>query len=556
MQNIKNEGAVYTPDSLGLFMSKLLLNSSLKHKIPVKTILDPSVGNGALLLNANTVFPTAKLIGFDVNADSIESAKKALTLNNISDFSLERSNFLASQPNLFNHENVRTPVDAIIANPPYVRTQNLDSKMKSLVKNYNISGRIDLYQAFIVEMAQQLRDGGILCMITSNRYFTTKSGQNTREFLRDNFEFDELIDLGDTNLFDAAVLPAIFVGRKNKSADNAKINFKKIYKESNNTEKYFEKFDDIFQALQSLSEGKKTVVTFSGLSYKIEAGTMSLPNNTKEPWTLASLKDIRWANSLKDGNIRFSDVFNIHVGIKTTADKVYIRDDWSKQVNFSEKSLLHPLIGSKSISKWSTSKMKNHRTILYPYEVTDNHRRTIALDDYPLTKKYLELYKDKLAGRTYLRKSGRCWYEIWVPQNPVLMNKPKVVFPDISEKPKFSLDRNGYLVDGNCYWLSLKENYNTDYLYLAVIVANSSIIQKFHEIEFQNKLYSGKMRYLTQYVSNYPIPNIRTPEAQALIGLCKNIMQAKNPDVYFNKKSDEIDEIIETVLTHKSSLSY
>ena len=63
-------------------------------------------------------------------------------------------------------------------------------------------------------MARQLRPGGILGVITSNRFLTTKGGMATRRFLRLNFEILELVDLGDTKLFEAAVLPALVFARK------------------------------------------------------------------------------------------------------------------------------------------------------------------------------------------------------------------------------------------------------------------------------------------------------------------------------------------------------
>ena len=58
-------------------------------------------------------------------------------------------------------------------------------------------------------MTNALKKGGILGVITSNRYISTKSGSDIRKYLLDNYEIIEIIDLGDTKLFDAAVLPAI-----------------------------------------------------------------------------------------------------------------------------------------------------------------------------------------------------------------------------------------------------------------------------------------------------------------------------------------------------------
>ena len=82
-------------------------------------------------------------------------------------------------------------------------------------------------------MTESLKDNGILGVITSNRYLSTKSGESVRKFLSENYEILELIDLGDTKLFDAAVLPAIFIGKKKKNKSRLIANFIKIYEELN-----------------------------------------------------------------------------------------------------------------------------------------------------------------------------------------------------------------------------------------------------------------------------------------------------------------------------------
>lgn len=91
-------------------------------------------------------------------------------------------------------------------------------RAQALASQFGLSGRVDLYQAFLVAMARHLRPGGILGVITSNRFLTTKGGMATRRFLRLNFEILELVDLGDTKLFEAAVLPALIFARKRGEA--------------------------------------------------------------------------------------------------------------------------------------------------------------------------------------------------------------------------------------------------------------------------------------------------------------------------------------------------
>lgn len=547
MQNIKKEGVIYTPESLGLFMGKLLFDASEKYDVRIDSILDPSIGVGDLLFATIPFFPNVFFNGIDISPEAIKKSKYLFDSHNIKNYNFQTSNYLRHQIGLFSQEqnDNREPVDAIIANPPYVRTQNLNQQIERLSKIYNIPGKMDLYQAFIIEMTHQLRTGGILCMITSNRYLSIKSGESTRKFLRENFNIIKVIDLGDSKVFDAAILPAIFIGQKIENSENSKVDFQKIYEVEDKGSIFDNSYNNIFEALDLVNDGKEVAAVRDKKLYNIETGTMLLPEKKLEPWTLSSIKEIQWANNIKKDNINFSDVFDVHVGIKTTADKVFIRNDWDKFENSSEKKLLHPLIYSKNIKRWSTNNISLDRTILYPYELVNNKRKLIDLNMYPLTKEYLTQFYTKLDSRTYLKKAGRAWYEVWVPQNPSLMKKPKVVFPDISNKPKFSLDLKGYLVDGNCYWLSLKDGKPADYLYLAVIVSNSVLMQKFHDIEYQNKLYSGKRRYLTQYVSNYPIPNINNNSSKQLIALCKKIISSSEPDLYLSTVSSQIEQLVQ-----------
>ncbi len=107
--------------------------------------------------------------------------------------------------------------DAVIANPPYVRTQVLGAATsQTLARRFGLTGRVDLYHAFTKAMANVLKPGGILGLLTSNRFLTVKSGASLRRLLRIEFHLEAIYDLGDTRLFAAAVLPVIVVARKQR----------------------------------------------------------------------------------------------------------------------------------------------------------------------------------------------------------------------------------------------------------------------------------------------------------------------------------------------------
>ena len=76
----------------------------------------------------------------------------------------------------------------IIANPPYIRTQILGAdKAQEISNKMNLSGRIDIYYAFLLYMNSVLSEDGISGYITSNKFFTIKSGACVRDYMHRKF---------------------------------------------------------------------------------------------------------------------------------------------------------------------------------------------------------------------------------------------------------------------------------------------------------------------------------------------------------------------------------
>mgnify|MGYP001394847759 FL=1 len=258
---------------------------------------------------------------------------------------------------------------------------------------------------------------------------------------------------------------------------------------------------------------------------------------------MASDKDIKWSEQLeKNSKFIFEDLFQIKVGVKTTADKVFIKKDWKElpEEIRPESDLIKSLITSKSIKNWKINE-ENNLQVLYPHENKNEKRIAVNLEKYPRANNYLNQHYTTLSSRKYLSKANRKWYEIWVPHNPADWKKIKIVFPDISSSAQFSIDTKGNLVNGNCYWIIPKKEINNDWLYLAAGVANSEVMKRYHSIKFQNVLYSDKKRYLTQYVNNYLLPDIESNYSKKIIYYMKKITDSNYNGKYFLEIKNEID---------------
>ena len=170
--------------------------------------------------------PTKKITeievcGFETNVDALEFARNRLQqqfpkakvnfqLGIFFNYILERHNgtkqdflFESTEPDSY---------DFIIANPPYVRTPVIGAEQaQQLSKQFNLSGRVDLYYFFILGISKILKPQGTAGIIVSNRFMTTKSEASIRKTIIDSFNICHAWDLGDTKLFKAAVLPAVLL---------------------------------------------------------------------------------------------------------------------------------------------------------------------------------------------------------------------------------------------------------------------------------------------------------------------------------------------------------
>lgn len=545
----KTTGAHFTPPVLAKFLSKRIIQN-LKKDDEKLSLLDPACGDGELLskfveMNEKWGSNKLKVIGVEQNKDALTEAKRRL--EGLGEVMIQGDflKFIEARMNngLFDQNNIPSELeeknDIIIANPPYVRTQNMGAeKSQELAKVFDLGGKVDLYHAFLIAMTKQLKNGGVMGVITSNRFISTKSGKKIRKFLEENYKIIELIDLGDTKFFDAAVLPAIFIGRKNLEK-TGKGKFRKIYEIQDDKKAKTAQTTHNKSELLEASMGKYKV---NEKFFEVTIGELLIPEDKKDPWKLITEKERKWMKKIRNESFcRVEDVAKVRVGIKTTADAVFIRENWEDiDTPKPEEELLYPILNNDVVDKWLPKKKTLQKTkVLYTHKKVGGERKVIDLEKYPGAKKYLEKHRERLEGRQYVIDAGRNWYEIWVPQNPEAWKQEKLVCPDISSEPKFCLDRKNSVVNGDCYWITVKNGETLDWLYLIMAVANSKVMTKYHDLAFNNKLYSGRRRYLTQYVKKYPLPDIETDLGNQIVKTVKDIIRGNT------EKQKEVEKLIE-----------
>ena len=524
VSDIKANGVVYTPSIMADYLAREMVNTVMPNQYNKIRILDPAVGDGELIISLLSyiynIKPNAEVtvVGFETDSNTI-------------DFTVDRieSSYPLTHVEIYNSDFIETVIssrfllgyfDYIIANPPYVRTQILGAEKAQRISMFTgLSGRVDIYYAFIILAEQLLSEDGVAGFITSNKFMTVKAGKAVREHLENRVHLKQITDFGDTKIFNAAVLPCIIVF-SSKDYSNGKPHFTSIYQTNDFITN--ERFDNVFEAIDmsgifSLKDGR---------SFEFKQGELET-DNSGSPWRLVNKKSSDWLNQIESNTWKcFSDIGKIRVGIKTTADSVFIKEKWPEDDLTPE--LLMPLITHRNAGQ-IVSNNCSFWEVLYPHTMHNGKKVAVNLEMYPNSLCYLQKHREQLESREYVKKAGRNWFEIWVPQNPQSWKNRKIVFRDISEEPQFWLDDSGAVVNGDCYWIDVFSETTNDELMLALAVANSSFIEEYYDIKFNNKLYARKRRYMTQYVETFPIPNPSSDAAKNAISLVNEIIENNHP---------------------------
>ena len=138
-----------------------LLITHFKSEIADSRMIDVGTGSGIIALTLAAEFPKAEIVGADISEDALMLARENAERLSLAD----RVHFL--QSNLL--ESVRPQVDLIVANLPYVSTEDRDNLSREVLHDPEVAlfagARGDeLVRELIGQASSWLRPGGMLAM--------------------------------------------------------------------------------------------------------------------------------------------------------------------------------------------------------------------------------------------------------------------------------------------------------------------------------------------------------------------------------------------------------
>lgn len=474
----------------------------------------------AALFEPDSEILTNNLFGVDVNSESVEIAKLSLWIKTarrgkvldsldanlrVGDSLIEDSSY-AYRSHGFEWKTAFPEVfaeggfDVVLGNPPYVRMELIKPMKPWLEKRYEVvADRADLYAYFFERGITLLKPGGRLGYISSSTFFKTGSGAPLRNFLRSKATIETVIDFGDNQVFEGVTTyPAILTMRAGAPEKAHELQFWTI------DAMPADSFDDAFQ--DARGPYPQSLLDFG--EWQLEEPALTLLRR-KLRSTKKTVKEV-YGQSM--------------CGLKTGLNEAFVITSEKRRElierDASSASAIYPFRVGSDIQKWRLE--ESGKFVIYTPAGKCNPDSTPAIRDH------LESFRARLEKRAATQE----WFELQQAQDrySTAFLSGGLVYPDISQGPKFTIASAGSLYDMTAFMIPNGDRFLQAYL--------NSHVAWFQLLSIANPLRGGvwRLRLKAQYIEPLPIPTA-TPEQKEALGALAEAAQTAAEERYKRQQS-------------------
>ena len=407
---------------------------------------------------------------------------------------------------------VRDGFDIVIGNPPYVRHELFAAKKPALKVHFKefFASTADLYTYFYRKGLSELRKGGHLSFITSNKFMRVRYGKNTRELLAKNSTIRTLVDFGELPVFKASTDPVIVIAQNAPPQDDARL-ITAVVKNA----------EDIPRVGEFIRE--------QGVQFPISempSGAWSMESGEHSRRLLEKMRRVGTPLGKIVGGA-------IHYGVKTGCNSAFLIDDATRHWLITEDpksaEIIKPWLRGREIKKWCPVHPAKHG--LFIPRGTDIAR-------YPAARRHLAQFKSQLLRRAAPEPDQWFALQAEIPYHQAFA-EPKIVYPDIALAMRASYDESGVFSGNTTFIIPTKD--------LSILgFMHSKAFDWFARHTFQtlgDPWHGGRLRFFTQNMEQVPFPPMGKKDKAEISRRVKAILRSPSgPDVA--GLESEIDEIV------------
>lgn len=441
------KGFVPTPsETVDLMVGRLFLN---RRPATDALVLDPGCGHGEFIEGivrwcAKHRANVPRIVGIESNPKHVEIARARF--GKCSSVEIRGSDFLT--------DDQRGTYDFIVGNPPYVPITELSEREKQRYRERfeTATGRFDLYQLFFEQALKLLNPAGRLVFITPEKFLYVETAHTLRKILASK-NVEEVRLINEATFAELVTYP--------------------------------------------------TITTISNEASRLSS-TLAILRNGSEIRMVPPVDGSSWLPSMMGHNGNSSGptleevCVRISCGVATGADEVFVKT--ADVVPANLRRFAFPTIAGREMGDLNDD-LNFLKLILVPYDLDGtlfSEDKLGKLGDY-LSQPAI---RSQLVQRTCVRRKP--WYAFH--ETPPLRDilRPKILCKDITERPKFWVDRRGKLVPRHSVYYIVPIDSSAiedlcDYL-------NSKLVRDWLESHCQ-RVANGFLRLQSHVLKRLPVPS-------------------------------------------------
>jgi SAM-dependent methyltransferase len=472
-------GVVYTPREVCEPMVRRALEPLVRGKsrdeLLALRVCDPAIGEGAFLVEIVRVLgelvgdrqAAARCItGVDIDARAVTRARQAVQafVGKPVDLDLRVGDALTA---------AWEPVDALVANPPYVRQELLAERKPALRRFATYDGVADLY-VYFVELAHQIvRPGGRYCLVLPNKWLTAAYGRPLRDFLDRQRSLEGIVDFGRSGhrLFgDADAFPCILWGTI--GSRTTQIRAARPAQRSGPSQRSQPSGASDIPVARALRDTHP--VPRERWRWHIDP-----PHEAALLDRLATLPTL--ADLVPDTPSR---------GVVTGLNRAFVVDRATADA-LGPSPLIRPFLKGRDVRRWLPDRPQGRGRYILLVDRGTKLPRAI--------REHLAQFRDALEPGSGRKPGNYRWFELQDPVVPLAKAKgPRLFYQDIQTQPACCLDETGELVPDTTVWILPSRD-----LYLLAVL-NSPLYAWYARRRFPPAL-NGAVRPKLAYMRALPI---------------------------------------------------
>jgi adenine-specific DNA-methyltransferase len=436
-----------------------------------------------------------------------------------------------------------TGFDIVIANPPYVRQEQIKDQKPWLQKQYQevYTGVADLYVYFYARAARLLRAGGVLTFISSNKFFRAGYGQKLRELLAKHMTIAQIIDFGDASVFTAIAYPSIIVAQKGAPPHPGEPPHPGATRHPSPA-----------HGSGAGGEGQPAGHSLLALSWNPAARLADFPQVladarravtertasaplilqqalTSDGWRLEGAATQRLLDKLRRGGKPLGEYVGgrFYRGILTGLNEAFVIDRATRDALIAEhassEALLKPFLRGRDVKRWRVAladqyliKIESSENKQHPWSnLPEAKAEQVFAQTYPAIHEWFQPLRAELIKRS---DQGNYYWELRSCAYWQEFEQPKIIVPAITSTVEYAPDLMGYFsndktsicVTEQVHYLSGLLNSSTLWWYIRQNAATRQ---------------GGFYEFKPMYVSQIPIP--AAASSSAIEALVTQILTAK-----------------------------